>query len=150
MLEGLILQAEVALLAKSKQSGKVLQQQDHKEKQYNVEETLQKLTTPRKFVVSPQPSHNTATRRRVSDTSSVTSNTSNTSSTLSSLLSQKPGSTKMTRTLSRQSSPPVMVNIRPYSPPPPLPQPRSASPRYQSQLRNSQEFAADDNKPKWK
>lgn len=168
MLEGLIAQAEVALLSKSKQSGKVLQagyynEDEEETRQQNVQETLHKLTKPRSFVISPQPSQNTTTRRtrsirRVSADTSSSTTSSTCSSTLSSLLSEKPTGTKMTRTLSRQSSPPVMMSSshytttsqRPFSPPP-TPTTRSASPRHygHSQLKKtSQEFVAE--KPKWK
>ncbi|KAG2202549.1 hypothetical protein INT47_012543 [Mucor saturninus] len=126
MLEGLILQAEVALLQKSKQSGKVLQEYNfpmvsEQEKRHNVEETLHKLTVR---TMSPPPIKRST--RRVSDTS-------------------KPASAKMSRNLSRQSSPPVMMTStspRPFSPPPTQ---RSSSPRYSSQLRKSQDLE----KPKW-
>lgn len=76
---------------------------------------------------SPSPIHTKrAPSRRVSDTS-------------------KPSSAKMSRNLSRQSSPPVMMTStspRPFSPPPTQ---RSSSPRYSSQLRKSQDL----DKPKW-
>lgn len=142
MLEGLILQAEVALLQKSKQSGKVLQHQDYsfpikdEERINNVEETLRKLTTRRSITppVSPTSlSSNNRKRpptRRVSDTSEK----------------PKPTSAKMTRTLSRQSSPPVLIRStspRPFSPPPSK---RSSSPRQTSQLRKGSQ---DLEKPKW-
>ncbi|KAG2230385.1 hypothetical protein INT48_004196 [Thamnidium elegans] len=131
MLEGLILQAEVALLQKTKQSGKVLQQDQYfltreEEKKRNVEDTLHKLTVRTSPIISPS---STNTRkpptRRVSDTS-------------------KPSSAKMSRNLSRKSSPPVMVSTspRPFSPPPTQ---RSASPRYSSLLRKAQDL----DKPKW-
>lgn len=109
MLENLILQAEVALLQKSKPSGKVLQ--DYKlpikdeEKQLHVQgqyiagktrkpynniiiETLQKLTKKSTRVLD---NHKPPPTRRASE-------------------QIKPTSVKMSRTLSRQSSPPVLVS----------------------------------------
>ncbi|CAO3655787.1 unnamed protein product [Mucor hiemalis] len=142
MLEGLILQAEVALLQKSKQSGKVLQHQDYsfpikdEERINNVEETLRKLTTRRSITPPVSPTSLSSSNRkrpptrRVSDTSDK----------------PKPTSTMMSRTLSRQSSPPVMIRStspRPFSPPPSK---RSSSPRQTSQLRKGSQ---DLEKPKW-
>lgn len=133
MLEGLILQAEVALLQKTKQTGKVLQQDQYfltreQEKKQNVQDTLHKLTVRTSKTPSLPNTFNTkrAPVRRVSDTI-------------------KPSSTKMSRNSSRNSSPPVMVTStspRPFSPPPAR---RSASPRYSSQLRKTQDL----DKPKW-
>ncbi|KAI9347509.1 hypothetical protein BD770DRAFT_462168 [Pilaira anomala] len=135
MLEGLILQAEVALLQKTKQTGKVLQQDQYfltreQEKKQNVQDTLHKLTVRTSKTPSLPNSNSSIKRapvvRRVSDTI-------------------KPSSTKMSRNSSRNSSPPVMVTStspRPFSPPPAR---RSASPRYSSQLRKTQDL----DKPKW-
>lgn len=89
-------------------------------------DTLHKLTVRTSPITSPS---STSTRkpptRRASDTS-------------------KPSSAKMSRNLSRKSSPPVMVSTspRPFSPPPTQ---RSASPRYSSLLRKAQDL----DKPKW-
>ncbi|KAI8640793.1 hypothetical protein BD408DRAFT_444886 [Parasitella parasitica] len=143
MLENLILQAEVALLQKTKQSGKVLQDYSYSsvDKQLHVEETLHKLTvkTLPSSIVNMH-SNNAHTKRasspfrRVSDASSVSSKGS-------------ASSVKMSRTLSRQSSPPVMVSSsRPFSPPPPpqqQSQKRASSPRHTYHLRKDLE------KPKW-
>ncbi|EIE77132.1 hypothetical protein G6F55_008993 [Rhizopus delemar] len=89
-VEHLIEQAEIALIEKSKQSGKVLQQQDHHLKED--EETLRKLSIRSS---SPIEMKKRSTARRVSDTSAVKP-------------SPRPSSVKMTRNLSRQSSPPIL------------------------------------------
>ncbi|KAG0736811.1 hypothetical protein G6F16_010532 [Rhizopus arrhizus] len=89
-VEHLIEQAEIALIEKSKQSGKVLQQQDHHLKED--EETLRKLSIRSS---SPIEMKKRSTARRVSDTSAIKP-------------SPRPSSVKMTRNLSRQSSPPIL------------------------------------------
>ncbi|KAL9538533.1 hypothetical protein MBANPS3_010860 [Mucor bainieri] len=150
MLEGLILQAEVALLQKTNKSGKVLHDYSDAsasmEKQFHVQETLHKLTvkTSPSSIVDMHNSNNhyhpptkraSSPFRRVSDVSSVSSRGSTTSSV------------KMSRNLSRQSSPPILVSSpRPFSPPPPpqqQSQKRASSPRHTSHLRKDLE------KPKW-
>ncbi|CAO3616423.1 unnamed protein product [Mucor fragilis] len=148
MLEGLILQAEVALLQKTNKSGKVLQDYSDAsaamDKQFHVQETLHKLTvktSPSSIADMHSNHYQIPTKRasspfrRVSDASSVSSRGSSASSV------------KMSRNLSRQSSPPILVSSpRPFSPPPPpqqQSQKRASSPRHTSHLRKDLE------KPKW-
>ncbi|KAI8881495.1 hypothetical protein K501DRAFT_334665 [Backusella circina FSU 941] len=126
MLENLILQAEMALIQKSKASGKVLQDYDY-EKQHHVQAAFNKLS-----MRSPSPQQQQRTPlRRVSDAEKK----------------PRPSSAKMKRSLSRQSSPPVLqrpatppLSQRPFSPPF-----HTSTPRQSSNLRKSQEFE----KPKW-
>ncbi|KAI8367411.1 hypothetical protein EDC96DRAFT_152197 [Choanephora cucurbitarum] len=158
MVETLITQAESALTQKTKQSGRVLQQQPSspigdEERQHHVEETLHKLTvrstTPsadNQLRRSKTPTINTR-RSTIPNTRRVS--TSDNSSTISSTSSVRSSSgTGMSRTLSRQSSPPVMTrpsSPRPFSPPPTTqPQRRSSTPKQSSQLRKQ-----NSDKPKW-
>ncbi|RCI06674.1 hypothetical protein CU098_013756 [Rhizopus stolonifer] len=156
MLEGLITQAETALTQKTKQSGKVLQQQEDyylpikdEEKKHHVEEALHKLTVRSATSSlenrrSKTPTINT--RRTMTPTSRRVS-TSDTSSTISTSSARSSSGVQMSRTLSRQSSPPVMMRSnspRPFSPPPSTqPQRKSLTPK-QSQLRKQ-----NAEKPKW-
>lgn len=172
MLEGLILQAEVALLQKTNKSGKVLQDYSSDasaslDKQFHVQgssvsdgrqkkhgshlslttETLHKLTvktSPSSIVDMHSSSNNNShyTKRASSPFRRVSD-----ASSVSSRGSTTSSSVKMSRNLSRQSSPPILVSSpRPFSPPPPpqqQSQKRASSPRHTSHLRKDLE------KPKW-
>ncbi|KAI8047366.1 uncharacterized protein B0P05DRAFT_566269 [Gilbertella persicaria] len=155
MLEGLITQAETALTQKTKQSGKVLQQQEDyylpikdEEKKHHVEAlhklTVRSATSSLENRRSKTPTINT--RRTMTPTSRRVS-TSDTSSTISTSSARSSSGVQMSRTLSRQSSPPVMMRSnspRPFSPPPSTqPQRKSLTPK-QSQLRKQ-----NAEKPKW-
>ncbi|KAI8369372.1 uncharacterized protein BYT42DRAFT_617402 [Radiomyces spectabilis] len=150
MLQGLIEQAEVALLQKTKASGKVLTHydpHDGEESSYPDKLNLKDLiSNERSMPPSISPANSTISNRQQQRPSRRGSQgTTPTRPRPQSLIAHEPPKrTPMQRSLSRASSPAILVTTtRPYSPPLQRTSPRSTA--RPSHLRRSQDFE----QPKW-